>query len=136
MSDPSTAFFAPALTGSDIERSLALWFANGHSRFTLILQGARRGRVLLANASAEPPYEIIERHVISDRNGLILERSETPLSAKALACDPVNGPALVAAVRARLLGETAPPPICDSVWSHGLFSSAEAPKRAPRSRAP
>lgn len=98
-----------------IAHALSQWFEAGHSRFTLILTGDLAGSVLLANDCRPAAPLIVERRVISKQTGEIVERIERPLSIEALAADPHNGPALVEAVRSRLAGAIAPPPICPPV---------------------
>lgn len=96
----------------EIASALERWFDAGHSRFTLILSGARAGSVLIAHDRRPASPDIFERSVVSRATGEIVERSETPLSMDQIAADPDNGPALVQAVGARLAGAIAPPPIC------------------------
>jgi hypothetical protein len=99
-------------TTTDISDALAQWFEAGHSRMTLILVGDLAGSVLLVSDKRPEPPEAIVRQVISTVTGSVVERRERPISIEQLAADPDNGPALVHAVRARLAGAIAPPPIC------------------------
>lgn len=103
------------MQNEQISQALAQWFEAGHSRLTLVLAGSLSGSVLLASDRRPAAPEIIQRQVISNRTGEIVERIETPLSIGDLAADPHNGPALVEAVRSRLAGAIAPPPICPRV---------------------
>lgn len=100
------------MRAEDIHQALYLWFADGHSRFTMILDGSRRGEVLIAHGKEEAAPEIFARRVQSDEHRRVVSRLESPFSAADLAADPLNGPALIRAVEARLAGEIAPPPIC------------------------
>lgn len=99
-------------SAEDLRACLNQWFEAGHSRLPLILSGKLAGSVLVAHDKRPAPPQLIVRQVISLETGLIVERIEREATLAEFAADPDNGPALAEAVRSRLAGRVAPPPIC------------------------
>ena len=82
------------------------------------LRGALDGRVLVASdrgAGSEPL--LIVRSVESSPEGIVISRHEREAPLSEISMDPVDGPALLEAVHARLLGRIDPPHICPTARS-------------------
>lgn len=112
--DPRPAASASA----DALAALRSWFASGHSRFAMRLRGALDGQVLVASDQGPgSPPALIARSVASTPEGIVTERKERPIAIEDVASDPVDGPALVEACKARLQGRVDPPHICPTARS-------------------
>jgi hypothetical protein len=93
-------------------QSLDEWFAQGHTRFVMALQGSRQGLVLLAQPGPDGKTRFTERGAQFRADGSIQERFESSVTLADLAADPVNGPALARTLDARLNGAHASVAIC------------------------
>lgn len=100
-------------TSRAIQAGLSDWFASGHTRLTFVLEGAKLGRVLLAQPRSDGSGEIrlTERWIVEDSQSRITFRGEEDVSLAAFASDPDNGPRLEQAIQRRIAGEVAPPPV-------------------------
>lgn len=96
-----------------IHTGLSEWFASGHTRLTFILEGAKNGRILLAQPSSDGSGQIrlTERWIVEDSHSRITFRGEEEVSLSAFASDPDNGERLSQAIQRRIAGEIAPPPV-------------------------